>query len=64
MKNLLEKLRTEDWVVVWMSIPLLLLAIFIPKELPSVPATLIGSVAWYNLSIIHITEPTTLRRKA
>ncbi|MDE5707932.1 MAG: putative sulfate exporter family transporter [Alistipes sp.] len=54
MKNLLEKLRTEDWVVVWMSIPLLLLAIFIPKELPSVPATLIGSVAWYNIALLFL----------
>ncbi|MCM1151293.1 MAG: putative sulfate exporter family transporter [Alistipes sp.] len=54
MKNLLEKLRTEDWVVVWVSIPLLLLAIFIPKELPSVPSTLIGSVAWYNIVLLFL----------
>ena len=26
MKNFFEKLRVEDWVVVWVSIPLLLLA--------------------------------------
>jgi len=52
MKNLLQKLRTEDWVVVWVSVPLLLLAIFIPKELPSVPSTLVGSVAWYNIALL------------
>ncbi len=54
MKNLLEKLRTEDWVVVWVSIPLLLLAIFIPRELPSVPSTLVGSVAWYNIALLFL----------
>lgn len=54
MKNLLEKLRTEDWVTVWVSVPLLLLAIFIPKELPSVPSTLVGSVAWYNIALLFL----------
>lgn len=52
MKKFLEKLRTEDWVTVWVSVPLLLLAIFIPKELPSVPSTLVGSVAWYNIALL------------
>lgn len=46
MKNFFEKLRVEDWVVVWVSIPLLLLASLIPADLPSVPATLVGEVAW------------------
>ena len=32
MKNFFEKLRVEDWVVVWVSIPLLLLAALIPAE--------------------------------
>lgn len=54
MKNFLEKLRTEDWVTVWVSVPLLLLAIFIPKELPSVPSTLVGSVAWYNIALLFL----------
>jgi len=54
MKNLLEKLRTEDWVVVWVSVPLLLLAIFVPKELPSVPSTLVGSVAWHNIALLFL----------
>ena len=48
MKNLLEKLRVEDWVAVWVSVPLLLLSALVPRSLPAVPATLVGSVAWYN----------------
>lgn len=32
MKNFFEKLRVEDWVVVWVSIPLLLLAALIPRR--------------------------------
>ena len=49
MKNFIEQLRVEDWVVVWVSIPLLLLAALIPADLPSVPSTLVGEVAWYNI---------------
>ena len=52
MKNFFEKLRVEDWVVVWVSIPLLLLASLIPADLPSVPATLVGEVAWYNIGLL------------
>ncbi len=54
MKNLLEKLRAEDWVTVWMSIPLLLLAIFIPNLVPNVPSTLVGEVAWYNIALLFV----------
>ena len=54
MKNLLEKLRTEDWVVVWISVPLLLLALAVPGKLPAVPSTLIGSVAWYNIALLFL----------
>ena len=52
MKNFFEKLRVEDWVVVCVSIPLLLLAALIPADLPSVPATLVGEVAWYNIGLL------------
>ena len=52
MKNFIEQLRVEDWVVVWVSIPLLLLAALIPADLPSVPATLVGEVAWYNIGLL------------
>ena len=54
MKNLLEKLRTEDWVVVWVSVPLLLLAIFVPQQLPRVPATLVGAAAWTNIALLFV----------
>lgn len=49
MKNFFETLRVEDWVVVWVSIPLLLLAALVPSGLPSVPSTLIGGAAWYDI---------------
>lgn len=49
MKRFFEKLRVEDWVVVWVSIPLLVLAALVPMRLPSVPSTLVGEVAWYNI---------------
>lgn len=52
--KLLEKLRTEDWVTVWVSIPLLLLAVFAPKAMPSVPSTLVGEVAWYNIALLFV----------
>ena len=52
MKNFFEKLRVEDWVVVWVSIPLLLLAALIPADLPNVPSTLVGEVAWYNIAYL------------
>lgn len=54
MKNFLEKLRVEDWVVVWVSIPLLLLAVLIPGSLPKVPSTLVGEVAWYNIAFLLV----------
>ena len=54
MKQFLEKLRVEDWVTVWLSIPLLLLAIFIPHSVPSIPSTFATADAWYNLLILFI----------
>lgn len=52
MKKWFEQFRVEDWVTVWVSIPLLILAVLIPKELPSVPGTLVGNVAWYNIVLL------------
>ncbi|MDE7122798.1 MAG: putative sulfate exporter family transporter [Alistipes sp.] len=52
MKQLFEKLRVEDWTAVWMAIPLLLLAIVCPGRMPSVPSTLVGEVAWYNIALL------------
>lgn len=51
MKTFFEKLRVEDWVVVWVSVPLLLLAAFVPGNLPGIPKpdALVGSAAWYDV---------------
>lgn len=54
MHSFFEKLRVEDWVVVWVSIPLLLLAALFPSAMPSVPSTLIGEVAWYNIALLFV----------
>lgn len=51
MRKTIEQLRTEDWVVVWVSIPLLVLAALVPGELPGVPRpdALVGTTAWYDI---------------
>lgn len=54
MKAFFEKLRVEDWVVVWVSIPLLALAALFPAEMPRVPSTLIGETAWYNIALLFV----------
>ena len=54
MKQFLEKLRVEDWVVVWVSIPLLVAAALVPAAMPRVPSTLIGEVAWYNIALLFV----------
>ncbi len=54
MKKWLEQFRVEDWVTVWMAIPLLLLSACFPKEIPSVPSTLVGEVAWYNIGALFL----------
>lgn len=54
MKLLFEKLRHEDWAAVWMGIPLLALSLWVPAHLPSVPATLVDEVAWYNIGLLFV----------
>ncbi len=54
MSKLKEKLRTEDWVTVWMSIPLLLVALLIPELIPSVPSTLTKWAAWGQIGILFV----------
>ena len=48
----MEQFRVEDWVVVWVSIPLLVLAAVAPSALPKVPATLLGGAAWSNIACL------------
>ena len=45
MKKRFEQLRVEDWVAVWVSIPLLALALLFPGRLPRVPSTLATAAA-------------------
>lgn len=52
MKKFFDSIRTEDWVTVWVSIPLLTLAATVPASLPRVPSTLVGEVAWYNIALL------------
>lgn len=54
MKKLIEQLRVEDWVVVWVSIPLLILAALVPGLLPNVPSTLFGGAAWSNIGWLFV----------
>lgn len=54
MKQFFESLRTEDWVVVWVSIPLLLLSALIPALLPNVPSTLATLEAWRNIALLFV----------
>lgn len=54
MKQFFESLRTEDWVVVWVSIPLLLLSALIPALLPNVPSTLATLDAWRNIALLFV----------
>ena len=59
MKNFFEKLRVEDWVVVWVSIPLLLLAALIPADLPkgSYQLTL---ETWFSTNNVQLKQSRTL----
>ena len=52
MKKWMEQFRVEDWVVVWVSIPLLVLAAVAPSALPKVPATLLGGAAWSKIACL------------
>lgn len=55
MSKLFEKLRTEDWVVVLVSIPLLLIAgfaAFLPSI--SIPSDLASTEAWANIATLFV----------
>ncbi len=53
MKKWLEQLKTEDWVVVAVSIPLLAMAVFIPGYLPSIPKHLTLLSDWQNALVLY-----------
>ncbi|MDE6139922.1 MAG: putative sulfate exporter family transporter [Alistipes sp.] len=55
MSNFMKKLLVEDWVVVIVSIPLLLiagLADMLPGNGPKVPSTLATGEAWANIGVL------------
>lgn len=55
MGNFMKKLLVEDWVVVIVSIPLLLMAAFadaLPDGGPKVPSTLASADAWGNIGVL------------
>jgi Predicted membrane protein len=57
MKNSIKKFLVEDWVVTFISIPLLIiagLAAFLPGFGPKVPSTLYSSQAWLNIAVLFI----------
>ena len=53
----LKKFLVEDWVVTFLSIPLLILAAvaaFLPAGGPKVPATLMTGTAWLNIAVLFV----------
>lgn len=54
MSKLAEKLRTEDWTTVWVSIPLLAMALLAASVMPKVPDSLITAKAWGNIGLLFI----------
>lgn len=57
MKKWIEQFKTEDWVVTFISIPLLILAglaWFLPAKGPKVPDTLMTGDAWINIGVLFL----------
>lgn len=57
MKKLVDSFKTEDWVVTFISIPLLILAGFasyLPGKGPSVPSDLSNAGAWLNIGVLFL----------
>lgn len=57
MKKLIDSFKTEDWVVTFIGIPLLVLAGFasyMPGKGPSVPSDLSNAGAWLNIGVLFL----------
>ena len=57
MKNWIDSFKTEDWVVTFISIPLLVLAgfaSFLPGKGPAVPSDLTNANAWINIGVLFV----------
>ncbi len=53
----MKKFKTEDWVVTFLSIPLLVvagLASLLPNGGPSIPETLLTGKAWFNIGLFFV----------
>ena len=53
----MKKFLTEDWVVTFLSIPLLIIAAFasfLPGGGPKVPSTLVTGEAWINIAVLFV----------
>ena len=48
MKSIFEKLKTEDWVIVFAGIIILIIAIFLPAYMPVMPKALSDGRSWLN----------------
>ncbi len=51
MNKTIEKLRVEDWVSVFLSVPLLLIAALFPSIVPKLPSDLSNIDSWYSMAI-------------
>ncbi len=51
MKKIIEKLRTEDWVAVILSIPLLVVAAFFPDIVPKLHSDLSELSSWQSMGV-------------
>ena len=53
----LKKLLVEDWIVTFLSIPLLVIAgcaTFLPKDALKIPSDLLHSEAWLNIGALFL----------
>ena len=69
----MNKFKTEDWVVTFLSLPLLLIAgiaAHLPGGGPKIPQTLVTAEAWLNIGMAqhrhffhHSLSPTIYRQQ-
>ena len=60
MKKWVSQFKTEDWVVVAVSVLLLALAILIPNHLPKIPKNLTEPDSWQSIFLLFVIVLLTL----
>lgn len=60
MKKWVSQFKTEDWVVVAVSVLLLALAILIPNHLPKIPKNLSEPDSWQSIFVLFVIVLLTL----